>query len=215
MDSSIEHWSQNSVTKANLFLITQSRLHLNLLFSVFRCSWFSLLDKRCRANPYHDLHFNVLHVVSYMYGSMLRSICQCLQVLFKRFGKSKLSRLREGIAQFPLHYTQAGMSTFHRCWPSDKVYRQELYTLVKKMRLLDESSLLCLRLQTLRIEHWVPRLMWTWFLSVAMIPEESGIGTIWSSSMLKSRKNISFLTCMERISVLFKLCSGLERWLNG
>lgn len=112
VDSSIDQWCRNSVTKANLFLTTQSRLHLNLLFSVFRCSWSSMLANCCRANPYHHLHLfpSCWIVCAWIYGTKHMST---LTSTFQKICQSKPQQNgKRHVAQLPLYYTQAWMSVY-------------------------------------------------------------------------------------------------------
>lgn len=66
-------------------------------FSVLRSSGSACLRTAAAQTHSVTTHFHFLHVGSYVYESMLRSICRHFKVLFKRFVKSRLSRMAEGM----------------------------------------------------------------------------------------------------------------------
>lgn len=66
-------------------------------FSVLRWSGSAGLRTAAMQNHSMTTHFHFLRVGSYVYESMLRSICRHLKVLFKTFVKSRLSRMAEGM----------------------------------------------------------------------------------------------------------------------
>ena len=139
-------------------------------FSVLR--WSGSAGLRTAAAQTHSItaHFHFLRVGSYVYESMLRSICRYFKVLFKRFVKSRLSRMAEGMQTNFL-------SIFHKHDRLPFTDVEHLQSLLPRVIHSGEETRLTRFFfpifETSSIGHRVPRLIRTYpFLLIFNSPED-------------------------------------------